>query len=159
MLRKKTSKFHLFNARRWNERGFTLSEMLFGFSIFTLIVFFLSPLLQMSEKEFMKKRHLQEMEWDVFVSQIKFEIHSSVNATVSSNTLYITSPYETVSYEKYGSTLRRRVNETGHEILLQNVEKVDFITLQNGIRVTVIDSTNTVHTASAYSFLDWNHSP
>ncbi|XJZ26206.1 competence type IV pilus minor pilin ComGF [Bacillota bacterium Lsc_1132] len=140
-----------------NNRGFTLVETLFAFSIFTLIVFFVSPLFQAMLPDRDLKAHLQEMEWDVFSSQIKYEIHSSSSATIWNNDkAVLTSNAGIVTYEKYKNTLRRQVDNTGHEILLQNVAAVSFSQLKNAVQITVTDMTGKVFTVVVYSFLDWD---
>ncbi|MGG5255071.1 competence type IV pilus minor pilin ComGF [Neobacillus sp. SM06] len=143
-----------------NNQGFTLIETLFALSVFATIVYFVLPLFQIMLPTRDLNRHLQEMEWDVFSNQIKREIHSTSNAvTPNETTVIFTSEAGSVTYEKYNQTLRRQVNGTGHEILLQNVAAVSFRPVKNAIEITVTDLTGKIFRVVAYSFLDWNDSP
>lgn len=142
-----------------NRDGFTLVEMLFAFAIFLTIVFFISPIFQMMLNHNGINARLQIMEWDVFCSQMKKEIRMSTNAQVIDNRLVLTVDSGTVVYEKYGDSLRRRVNYTGHEIILQSVKEVTFRLLNNALNVSVKDLSGKEYEATVYSFVDWNDSP
>lgn len=142
-----------------NERGFTLIDMLFAFSIFTIIIFFISPLFEIMLQSNELQKRLQVMEWEVFCSQIKKEIRMSTKAQVLNNSLVLTEDAGSVVYEKYDNVLRRRVNNTGHEVLLQNVSEVSFALMPGSIRITVKDLNSSDHMVNVYSFLDWNAAP
>jgi competence protein ComGF len=130
--------------------------MLFAFSIFTIIIFFISPLFEIMLQHNELQKRQQIMEWDVFCSQIKKEIRMSSKAQLVGTSLVLTEDAGTIVYEKYGNVLRRRVNNTGHEVLLQNVTEVNFSLMPNTVRVTVKDSYRRDYTVNVYSFLDWN---
>jgi competence protein ComGF len=102
------------------------------------------------------QKRQQTMEWDVFCSQIKKEIRMSSKAQLVGTSLVLTEDAGTIVYEKYGNVLRRRVNNTGHEVLLQNVSEVNFSLMPNTVRVTVKDLYRRDYTVNVYSFLDWN---
>lgn len=102
---------------------------------------------------------IQAMEWEVFCSQIKKEIRLSTRAQVIANRLILTKDTETIQYEKYGSNLRRRVNSTGHEILLQNVSQYSFTLLNNAVKVNVTDLWGKEYSVVVYSLVDWNTVP
>ncbi|MCQ6278084.1 ComGF family competence protein [Bacillus sp. EB600] len=139
-----------------NERAFTLVEMLFAFSIFTIIIFFISPLFEIMLQQNDLQKRQQAMEWDVFCSQIKKEIRMSSKAQLVGASLVLTEDAGTIDYEQYGNVLRRRVNSTGHEVLLQNVSEVNFSLMPNTVRVTVKDLNRRDYIVNIYSFLDWN---
>jgi competence protein ComGF len=61
---------------------------------------------------------------------------------------------ETVIYEKYGSNLRRRVNFTGHEIVLQNVDQYIFSLQRNAVKVTVKHLNGKVQSFIGYSLIN-----
>ncbi len=138
-----------------NEQAFTLVEMLVSFFIFTSIVFLISPVFQLMPGKNLEGR-IQELEWDVFCSQMKKEIRLSTGARVSGNSLILTEDVGTVIYEKYENVLRRRVNSTGHEVLLQNVTNVNFTLLKNSIYVSVKDLQGIDYNITVYSFLNWS---
>lgn len=139
-----------------NEQAFTLIEALFALSIFSTIVFFAAPLLQiiLNDKAFLAEN--QEMEWEVFCSQIKKEIRMDSGAEVFAGRLILTKDTDSIQYEKYGSNLRRRVNNLGHEIILQNVSDVSFSLQNNAVKVWVKDIWGKEYSVMVYSYIDWN---
>jgi competence protein ComGF len=153
-------KFPSFSKQKYvlhlNEKAFTLIEALFALSIFTTIVFFMTPLFQIMLKNIDSHVNIQEMEWTVFCSQIKKEIRMSSHAEVVSGKLILTKGTDTIIYEKYGSNLRRRVNSTGHEIILQNVGEFTLTLLNNSVRVNVMDIWGNKYSFKAYSLINWS---
>ncbi|WHZ06123.1 competence type IV pilus minor pilin ComGF [Neobacillus sp. YX16] len=138
-----------------NEKAFTLLEVLFAFSIFTTIVFFMFPVFQIISDNKDSNGRLQAMEWDVFCSQIKKEIHISSKAEVISGNLVLTLNNEKILYEKYGSNIRKRVNSTGHETLLQNVSLVTFTRINNSVKITVKDVWEREYSVVVHSYIEW----
>lgn len=138
-----------------NEKAFTLLEVLFAFSIFTTIVFFMFPVFQIILDNKDSNGRLQNMEWDVFCSQIKKEIHISSKVEVVSGNLVLTLGNEKVLYEKYGSNIRKRVNSTGHETLLQNVSMVTFTRINNSVKITVKDVWEREYSVVVHSYIEW----
>ncbi|MEC1522992.1 competence type IV pilus minor pilin ComGF [Neobacillus niacini] len=138
-----------------NEKAFTLLEVLFAFSIFMIIAFFMLPVLHIILDNNDSTGRLQDMEWDVFCSQIKKEIRISSKADVVSGRLVLTNNNETINYEKYGSNIRRRVNSLGHEILLQNVSSVTFIRINNSVKIIVLDVWGKEYTVVVYPYIQW----
>jgi competence protein ComGF len=138
-----------------NESAFTLLEVLFAFSIFMTIVFFMVPMLHIVLDKKDSNGRLQEMEWDVFCSQIKKEIRISSKAEVVSGRLVLTNNNESINYEKYGSNLRRRVNSSGHETLLQNVSSVTFIRNNNSVKIIVLDVWGKEYNVVVHSYIQW----
>jgi competence protein ComGF len=144
------------NAFSLNNHGFTLVETLFAFSIFTIIIFFISPVFHLILNNTDLKERLQLMEWEVFCSQIKKEIRMSQNAEVVAGNLVLSKDGQTVIYEKYNTLLRRRVNNSGHEILFQNVSEVNFTLINNAISVYIKSLSGREFSITIYPILDWN---
>ncbi len=82
---------------------------------------------------------VQRLEWEVFVSQIKKEIRMSSKITVTNQTIMLERDGQIIIYERYGSNLRKRVDNKGHEILLQQVDVFQFEKLLNGVRIRLTD--------------------
>lgn len=101
----------------------------------------------------------QPLEWEVFSSQLKREVRSYMKVEVLSGRLFLTKDAETIQYERYGTNVRRRVNSTGNEIVLQNVSDVVFVLLNNAVKVTVKDTWGKQYSIVIYSFISWNSSP
>lgn len=136
-----------------NNRGYVLAEMLLSFFIFMIILtLLLTPFRLILDKQF-SERALQEMEWDVFILELKKETKLSQGISVSNNKLVLYVDGRVVTYEKYGSSIRRRVDSTGHEVALQGINKVDFIMQKNGFRVKVVDRFGMEKETSVISYL------
>ncbi|MEK5055839.1 competence type IV pilus minor pilin ComGF [Niallia sp. FSL K6-0212] len=136
-----------------NNKGYVLAEMLLSFFIFTIILtLLLTPLRLMLDKQFSEKE-LQEMEWEVFILELKKETKMSQGISVSNNKLVLYVDGRVVTYEKYGSSVRRRVDSTGHEVALQAINKVEFIMQKNGFRVKVVDRFGMAKETSIRSYL------
>ncbi|MDN3016519.1 competence type IV pilus minor pilin ComGF [Paenibacillus sp. BSR1-1] len=142
-----------------NNKAFTLIEVLIALSIFSVLAFFMMPIFQILFNSKDSQAELQSLEWEVFCNQIKKEIRLSTKAQVISGRLILTKDGETIQYEKYGSNLRRRVDSTGHEILLQNVSQYSFSIQNNSVKVTVKDLSGKDYSVIAYSIVNWNAAP
>jgi competence protein ComGF len=106
--------------------GFTLAEMLFSFSIFIIIASLLPLSLRYLDDGEAAEKRLQRLEWEIFSAQLKKEVHMSGNISVNEGRLTLAGSGESVSFEKYGSNLRRRVDGKGHEVVLQNIQAASF---------------------------------
>ncbi|MFD0827605.1 competence type IV pilus minor pilin ComGF [Neobacillus sp. M.A.Huq-85] len=142
-----------------NEKAFTLIESLFALAIFSILVFFMAPLMQIVLNNKAIQGEDQPLEWEVFSSQLKREVRSYMKVEVLSGRLFLTKDAETIQYERYGTNVRRRVNSTGNEIVLQNVSDVVFVLLNNAVKVTVKDTWGKQYSIVIYSFISWNSSP
>lgn len=143
-------------AKRDNEHGFTMLEMIFCFAIFCMIVAYIPLLLQIIYSS-QTDVQLQRFEWEVFVNQIKKEIRIVDGLYVKNQKVYMQKGRDIVTYEKYQDKLRRRVNDSGHEVLLQNVAFVQFIEITNGVKVNVTDHEGKKYEASMYSYLEFGN--
>jgi competence protein ComGF len=122
-----------------DNRGFTLLEMLLSFTIFIMIASFIPLFLQLAAFP-SEKNKLNLLEWEVFLQQAKIEIREASELEVKDGVLYLKNLYgQNVSYEQYNHSLRRRVDGTGHEILLKNIKSVSFQIVTNGCIVVVTD--------------------
>jgi competence protein ComGF len=138
-----------------SEHGFTLIEVLIAFSIFSTLIYFISPIFQIILNNKDTSIELQSMEWELFCSQIKKEIRLSTRADIVGGRLILTKGAEMIQYEKYGPSLRRRVNSTGHEVILQNVAQYSFSLGNNAVKITVTDNWGKEYAVTAYSLVNW----
>jgi competence protein ComGF len=141
------------NARWRNEKGFTLAEMLAAFAAFCMI----AAILPLGLKTVLNNQHaergLQRLEWEVFASQLKKETRLASAITIQGDKLLLQKNGDTVLFEKYGNTIRRRVNGAGHEIILQNVAAVRFLPLPEGFTVRVQDLGGYEYETNSRSFI------
>nr|WP_301335714.1 competence type IV pilus minor pilin ComGF [Bacillus sp. FJAT-27445] len=139
-----------------NEKGFSLAEMLIALSAFSMIAFLLVPAISSigSSKDQAKYR-LQEMEWDVFLNQAKKELRMCSSVEVFSERLVMKNGKDTIFYEKYGNSIRRRVNLTGHEILIQNIAASTFSKEGQTVTIRLKDLYGKEYKGTIHSFVNW----
>lgn len=70
------------------------------------------------------------------------------------NKLFLTRDSDSILYEKFGTNVRRRVNLTGNEILLQNVKSIQFDSIKNGTIVKVEDIWSKKYSFTTRSFIN-----
>ncbi|MFB6465831.1 competence type IV pilus minor pilin ComGF [Cytobacillus sp. Hz8] len=129
-------------------------EMVFAFSIFCIIVSFLPICFRMMLNTHSNEQRIQRLEWEVFISQMKIEVQSADQISGDDQNLLLLKDGARITLEKYGANLRRRVNEEGHEIMLQNVQSVKYHYLKNGVTIIVTDTFQATHTATIYTIID-----
>ncbi len=136
-----------------NNKGVILLDMLFSLFLFLIIVSFIPPTLHLVLEKQLAAAELQNMEWQLFVSQLKKEVRISESIQVENNKLLLYADGENIIYEAYGGKIRRRVDFTGHEVTLQNVVSVQFSKLKNGVQVKIKDDYNQQNEAHIWSYL------
>ncbi|MFD2446041.1 competence type IV pilus minor pilin ComGF [Bacillus sp. CGMCC 1.16607] len=134
-------------------KGFTLLEAILGLAAFCLMAALFPFTMQIINGITETESRLQKMEWEVFSSQIKKEIRTSDKIQINSNFISLTKDVASVTYEQYGTKLRRRVNGAGHEIILQNVKNVSFTQVKNGVFILVKDIWNNNYSLTARLFI------
>ncbi|OCA91098.1 hypothetical protein A8F94_04355 [Bacillus sp. FJAT-27225] len=139
-----------------NNKGLIMSEMLLSLACLSIIAFLLAPAISVLESgKSHTSRKLQEMEWEIFYTQAKNELLSAASIQVLSGKLVFKLEKDTVMYEKYGNTIRRRVNLTGHEILLQNIDTVAFKREGQQIIMQTTDFEGNLYEGIIYSIIPW----
>jgi len=142
------------NVSYINNKGFTMLEMLYAFSIFLLFAAFfplsMRYLLQHDDLEARSK----VLEWNVFMNQLKKELRMAESFQVlSGERITLNKSGQVILYEKNGTNIRRRVDAKGHEIVFQAVDTVHFENINNGVKLTVRDVYDQQLTASLYSYV------
>lgn len=132
-------------------KGFTLLSMmiaLFALGIFTsLFVMTLSTLHAPVNKLD------QDKELQVFIEQLRIEIHSASDLVVQPNHILFTFNNSQVGYSQYSNYIRRAVYGQGNNIVLQNVKSIHFQPDAGGLKMTVIQSNGEVSTHVFLIFL------
>jgi competence protein ComGF len=143
-------------AERLNNKGLIMIEMLLSLACLSIVAFLLAPTIAVMESSKLQaSRQLQEMEWNLFLSQTKDELQASSSVQILSGKLFLKVGTNTVMYEKFGSNIRRRVNVTGHEVLLQNITSVAFKKDGQHVTIQVTDLQNNKYEGHVYSFIPW----
>lgn len=132
------------------QRGFTLIESLLSLYILTfvstLIIMLLSTLFFQ-----MDNATIQPLEWENFIIQSQSELREVNDWWVDNDIIHFTSTdNEHVTYSLYKNVIRRQVNGTGHEVLLQNVGMFSCNKLENGVELIVTDTNGQVLTRNIY---------
>ena len=135
------------------EAGFILTEMLVALTLFLVFCAFFPLAIKITTEGRIISSSLHSLEWDVFLHQLKKEVRLAESVRVADQKLYLTVDEKNIQYELYGNKIRRRVNGTGHEVCLQEVETVKFEAVQNGVKIAVKDSLQNNRNALVYSFL------
>lgn len=125
------------------QAGFTLLEVMITFAIFLMIAS-LTP--QFFKLISFQPKLLQRAETGIFFQQLAIDVHHSANVKIVNNTVYLQQGKDkTVTYGYFQTRIRRQVNNTGQEIVLQKVAAVQFSPWKNGIDVSVTDEYNQRH--------------
>jgi competence protein ComGF len=135
-------------------KGFTLIEALLGFTAFCMIGAILPIVFHILSQVDQSKSRLQMMQWEVFSNQVKKEIRMSQKLNPQSNKLFLTRDADSILYEQNGTNIRRRVNLTGNEILLQNISNVKFISVTNGVIIETEDVWKNKYSMTIRSFIE-----
>jgi competence protein ComGF len=129
-----------------NTKGFTLLEALLTLSIVLIIVSLFPMFIQVFQHDLQKKEGLHMFEWEIFLQQAQMELREARKVEVGANRLLFTGKEgEQITYEKKNGKLRRRVDGSGHETLLQHVDTVSFVAIERGIIIKVMDSSQQVY--------------
>jgi competence protein ComGF len=123
--------------RAFNQDGFTLVESILTMMAAAMILSFY-PLIIQAFKQ-MDHAFMPEVnyEWNLFLIEMRQEIMNSTGCTAGGTHLTLTVNGESVTYEQYANSVRRRVENSGHEVVLQKVETVSFIPDPTGFNVLV----------------------
>lgn len=141
------------NANGFNNKGFTMVEMLFSFSVFCIAASFLPLMFNILFHSDSIDARIQKMEWELFVNQLKKEIQTSDNVNVVNGELILINAEETISFGKYKNILRRRVDGKGHEVVLQNVKEIQFEVLGRAVLIETVNTFEQTSKVIIYQFV------
>ncbi|RUQ28386.1 prepilin-type N-terminal cleavage/methylation domain-containing protein [Peribacillus cavernae] len=119
--------------------GFTLVEMLVSLVIFMVISSFVLNLFTLMKTNATEKSSLNQREREVFINQLKQDVWQSNSQQASDNKLYLTVGNNIVLIEQYQDKVRRRLNGTGHELMLQNVGSFGVNSDGKVVTITISD--------------------
>ncbi|UOR12320.1 competence type IV pilus minor pilin ComGF [Halobacillus amylolyticus] len=106
-----------------NSKGFTLIETLFCLTLLSIMLTIILPLLKLMESP----AYSHELSVIQFFTFIESEVNTSTNVSLLQNELLITDTMgRNIRISKYGDTVRRQVNETGHELLITSIQSITF---------------------------------
>ncbi|WP_181186038.1 ComGF family competence protein [Alkalicoccus urumqiensis] len=120
-----------------------LSTMIGAAVIFLLLLTVSSFLFYWHTQEMGEKRR-HEQEVSIFFMQLEKEFQESAAFSISGGRrLLLNHQGRTIAYEPYGTrSYIRRVNSTGHEVVLQYMTSVQFQKEEEGMHVEVLFGNN-----------------
>ncbi|KEF38739.1 competence protein ComGF [Schinkia azotoformans MEV2011] len=114
--------------------GFTMLNMLFAFAVFLVLMSFFPFVMKVMKTEISTTSY----KVDLFFEHIRNDIVQAKELSISDGSLYLSMENgNRIRYQKYNTNIRRQVNEVGNEILLQNVDNVQYKIVSNGVVVSV----------------------
>lgn len=114
--------------------GFTMLNMLFAFAVFLVLMSFFPFVMKVMKTEISTTSY----KVDLFFEHIRNDIVQAKELSISDGSLYLSMENgNRIRYQKYNTNIRRQVNEAGNEILLQNVDNVQYKIVSNGVVVSV----------------------
>lgn len=140
MLRRQSRKLSGLNK----EEGFTLLEVLFTLTLISLCVFLFSMAISQTKTVRANVKDDRQIEWHLFLSQMENDIRGTEFSNLNERRLTVLkfnvekNTSERISYERFGSMIRRRVGGDGHQPMLTQVSTSEFILLtKNNVKLTV----------------------
>ncbi|WLD92048.1 competence type IV pilus minor pilin ComGF [Alkalihalobacillus sp. AL-G] len=116
--------------------GYTLLEMMIALSVFLTIVSLTPTVFSVIYSTNDNALHDQEV--FLFFEQTGKEIQGSLDAYIQSGILYLTqTDGSTVSYEKYGDRIIRKVDGNGFETMVQNINGFSPKTSTNTVEIII----------------------
>ncbi|WP_404443378.1 prepilin-type N-terminal cleavage/methylation domain-containing protein [Sutcliffiella horikoshii] len=128
------------------EEGFTLLEVLISFSLVLVLTTFFPLLIKNLITLTEINNGINQMELEVFIQQANREIKIAKRVFVEGKVLVIINQADQrVTYEYYQQKIRRRVNGSGHELLLHHVKSINFVEQENGASFRLEGSDDVVY--------------
>lgn len=133
MLGKKGKQFVYMVTHR-NEKGFTFLSML----VVTVIIFTTLPLLAYLVNAVTYHSNYDELNIQQFLYFLRDEFMLATDYSVTKNKIvFYESNTKNVSFERYSNIILRRVNGTGYDIYLRDLQDLQFTDLSYGIHVEI----------------------
>lgn len=136
-----------------NSQGFTMIEVIISFSIYCILAAFLPVIFTIILNMNHVTNRTQQLEFELFIGQLNTELQGCDYIDVRNGKLYLQSAGEEITFEKYGTSIRRLVQYRGHELILQNIKSIEFSKSQNSINIKVVDQDYFVYEDQLFPFL------
>ncbi|AQU75834.1 competence type IV pilus minor pilin ComGF [Priestia megaterium] len=140
------------------EKGFTLVEMLVSFTLFLIIVSFFPIIIPLAKQTYNPDFSMNEMEWEIFVNQLAMEYREAKEVGINATTLTLKMENnQIITYERYEDKIRRRVDESGHEVVLQHIKNIMYEQQKERLLIRSTDGVNKVREETITTFLMLAH--
>ena len=115
-------------------RGFTLIETLINLSLI-MVIFVVLPTVFSSFSTVPK----HDLSTEKFLIMLNEELNQAYSVTTHDNKLYLnTHSNRTIVFEQYNDTIRKRVNQQGHEVYTRKVKNLEVNQTDKLIHLTLI---------------------
>jgi competence protein ComGF len=120
--------------------GSLLVETLLSFSCFLFLISFLPFIIKgVHIPKYTNGTLMKPLEVHLFFEQLSLELRQAKSISLAQNSLILSKDNgDTVIIERYGGFIRRRVNYSGHEVMLTNVKDISFTLKTNGVTIEVV---------------------
>ncbi|WP_064091557.1 competence type IV pilus minor pilin ComGF [Rossellomorea aquimaris] len=118
-----------------NHKGYTLLEVLLSFMVFSMISFCIPFFMKGFDTIKNEMVPPYYYEWTLFTQSLKRELWNGKDIVIEPNKISFTINDEQITYEKYQQSIRRRVNDSGHEVVLQSVKYFSLSPLPQGMHI------------------------
>ncbi|MCP3025695.1 competence type IV pilus minor pilin ComGF [Halobacillus sp. A5] len=107
----------------YNNEGFTLAETILSLTIITILLSISYPTIRMIDSA----NYYEELDVFQFLTFVENEMNSSNHVSITRENILLTDHNNRlVEIEKYRDHVRRRVDDQGHELLIQNIKDIEF---------------------------------
>ncbi|ASK63203.1 hypothetical protein CFK37_14125 [Virgibacillus phasianinus] len=132
---KRKKKSHVYTDTLFNQQGFTILSMLLAITILFITI----PFLEYMTKSLSYTTNYTDLSYHQFFHFFRDDLLRSTNYTIGDQAVYFHAIDGTkVTYEKYQDIIRRQVDGTGHEVVINgNVKNAFFEKISYGVKVTI----------------------
>lgn len=117
------------------QSGFTLLEAIMNIFILSVIMLFL-PLIFQSVNAIDKVIEVEDdFEWNLFLIGLRNELKEADHVAVVKPYLFIEKGALKIQYVQYGLVVRRQVDGSGHEVVLQNIKSLYLLKEDNRLHI------------------------
>ncbi|WP_198508040.1 competence type IV pilus minor pilin ComGF [Bacillus sp. FJAT-42315] len=137
-----------------SNKGFTLVESLLILMVFMMLAA-LFPMIYGTVYHVNEQLEPgRKSEWELFVIQLRKEMYNAQSWTPANDKLFYHQAGQKISIEQYQQSVRRRINGMGHEIMLKEVESIQFYWANETLCAKVVFTNGEEEQAQFYSLLE-----
>lgn len=128
--------------------------MLVSFTLFLIIVSFFPIIIPLAKQTYNPDFSMNEMEWEIFVNQLAMEYREAKEVGIHATTLTLKMENnQIITYERYEDKIRRRVDASGHEVVLQHIKNIMYEQQKERLLIRSTDGVNKVREETITTFL------
>ena len=128
-------KQHLSICKRKNDPGFTVIELLISLSLMTFFLLITLPIWNTLQHQSQAERFSVYQFFHIATDEVQ---KNDVIEGAKNRLVMQTINDDQVILSRYNDTIRRRVNQTGHEILLRNINSFEVIQNHDHLKINLI---------------------